>query len=474
MEQKIILYTPATGFPDLEIKIAYGLARVGIEAYGTEKVKILDSGGFYQVSIEGDIAKIEDAFNRFCKRLLSSSYIPFNTPGITSRSAESITVGDKDYFYLSPSFCRAPTSISDNKGSEVICRHKYKGLQKISAIIGFSASTSYHHRRDGLDVSIQQQRIPRRPTDPKNICKACGMLALLGTWYATFIFSVAEREVIITPIPKGQTDGAQLQKIFSLQHQIRKDHIYQEIPQDLIPLVFLSRIPSSADILNGFELHITVLNRQQAYHVDGLSLIPIEKYLSFLGTSPYNIASIDTMLKNEAFGALKELNSLLSHRIPNMLSKFARLYTRETSQNDSRLNLLYPETAKYLLKEVAMIKNEIINNKGVRSFAKTLGYFVWNKEHQNYSFADGIRNASTQNEVRKTLEKLEREAKLRYDQEKNTNGYPPHIPHVEDIQELNKIMQDKKENFEQVKTTLYLLAFSFESHKMIKIENMEV
>jgi len=28
----ITLYTPATGFPDLEAKIAYGLARIGIEA----------------------------------------------------------------------------------------------------------------------------------------------------------------------------------------------------------------------------------------------------------------------------------------------------------------------------------------------------------------------------------------------------------------------------------------------------------
>jgi len=41
----ITLYTPATGFPDLEVKIAYRLARVGIEAFGMEKVAIPDKRG---------------------------------------------------------------------------------------------------------------------------------------------------------------------------------------------------------------------------------------------------------------------------------------------------------------------------------------------------------------------------------------------------------------------------------------------
>jgi len=81
----ISLYTPATGFPDLEAKIAYGLARVGIEAFGMEKITIHDEGGFYTVVIdvdENESEKFEKTFNLLCKRLLSSPYIPFSTPGI--------------------------------------------------------------------------------------------------------------------------------------------------------------------------------------------------------------------------------------------------------------------------------------------------------------------------------------------------------------------------------------------------------
>ena len=99
----ITLYTPATGFPDLEVKIAYGLARVGIEAFDMEKVAIHNNGGFYTVIIDIDedaFFKLDKTFNMLCKRLLSSSYIPFSTPGIAGRSAESVTLGADEILSL--------------------------------------------------------------------------------------------------------------------------------------------------------------------------------------------------------------------------------------------------------------------------------------------------------------------------------------------------------------------------------------
>ncbi len=457
MAEETILYTPGTGFPDLETKIAYGLARIGIEAYGVEKVKIIDTGGFYQVIVGGEIGKIENAFNMLCRRLLSSSYIPFSTPGITGRSAESVTVNEKDNFSLS--LYQMPVSISENKGSEAICRHKDKGLEKISTVIGFSASTSYHHRRDGLDVSIQQ-RIPRRPTDPKNICKACGMLALLGTWYATFIFSITDREVIVIPLPKDQISGERLQEIFSLQHQIRKDWISQKIPQTLIPLAFLSKIPSSADILEVFDLYVAVMGRQQGYHVEGLFLIPIDNYLSFLRASSYNIASVDTMIREDAFGAFQELDNLILNNSLSSLHKFARLYAQETSpKNSSWVNLLYPETAKYLLKkylvkEAGMIDSTIIENKALGSLARTLRYFV---RQRKYSYADDIRNARKESRVfEETIAKMLREGRLRLEQKEKI-----HLPNEEEIKEVFRLANGNE--FDKVKTALVILAFSFSS-----------
>jgi len=449
MNEEITLYTPATGFPDLELKIAYGLARMGIETYDSERTMIKDNGGFYSVIVKGNLDKLELTFNTLCKRLLSSSYIPFSTPGISGRSAESITIDEEDNFSLS--LYQIPVSISENKNAEAICRHKSTGLEKIGNIIGFSASTSYHHRRDGLDISIQQG-IPRRPTEPKKICKACGMLALLGTWYATFIFSIADREVIVIPIPKDQISGAQLQEIFSLQHQIRKDWISQEIPQTLIPLSFLSRIPSSADILEGFDLYIAVMSCQQGYHVDGLFLIPIDNYLVFLKASSYNVASVDTMLRREALGALQELNYSIFNNTPSVLPKFARLYVQETSTNNF-INLLYPETAKYLLEEVAMINSEIIENTALGSLARTLRYFV---RERKYGYADDIRNARKESkDFEETIAKMLREGRLRLEQKEKI-----HLPTDEEMKEVFRLAND---DFDKVKTALVILAFSFPS-----------
>lgn len=445
----ITLYTPATGFPDLEIKIAYGLARVGIEAYGIERVAICDEGGYYTIVFnfdENDSDKLDKTFNLLSRRLLSSSYIPFSTPGIAGRSAESISVSQDEIFSLDS--YKSIIFSAENKRSENVCRHRNSS---IGNILGIAVATSYHHKRDGIDTSIQQN-IPRRPTNPKNICKTCALLSLLGMWYATFIFNVADREIIVVPLPKSKIKGSKLQEIFALQHQIRKKWINQKIPQALIPLIFLSTIPSSSDILKGFDLFIAVLSRQQGYHVDGLFLIPINKYLDFIQQTSYNIATIDNMLKKEAYSSLQELNNALYYQNKASLPKFARLYVQETSTNNFT-NLLYTETAKYLLKEVAMISPEIIENSSLGSLARTLRYFIREKK---YGYVDDIRNARKESNVfETTVAKMLREGRLRLEQKEMI-----HLPTDEEMREVFRLAN---EDFESTKTALVILAFSFPS-----------
>ncbi len=373
---RITLYTPATGFPDLEVKIAYGLARVGIEA-GYEPV-IIPQQGYYQINFEfATFEKLNKTLNTIARKILSSDYIPFNTPGITGSSARTLQVKSSDNFDLS--IYTMIEEFAEHKESEKFCRHKVK--EKVSNVLGFTASaaTGVLCKRDGIDITLYRGQ-PRRPTKPRDICKTCGVLALLGMWYASFIFNVSDKEVIALPIPEKDISPDKLQEIFSLQHQIRKDWFNQEIPQVLIPLIFLSKIPSSADILKGFDLFLAVLSRQQGYHVDGLFLISIEEYLQFIRETPYNIAIIDIMLNKGAFGALLELNNAIFYHKKDSLPKFTRLYVQETSNNNFT-NLLYPETSKYLLKEVAMISSEIIENPALNSLARTLRYFIREKKY---------------------------------------------------------------------------------------------
>jgi len=457
----LTLYTPATGFPDLEVKIAYGLARVAIES-GFEPV-IVPNRGFYGIKIEGEIAKLNNTFNILAKRILSSDYIPRYTPGITGSSASTIQVKDSESFDIG--IFTNIVEIAEHKKSEPFCRHNVKN--RVSNVLGFTASatTGVLCKRDGLDITFYQGQ-PRRPTEPRDICKTCALLALLGMWYASFIFSVADKEVIVIPIPNKELTGYKLQEIFALQHRVRqeKEWFNQNIPQILIPLVFLSKIPSSADILKGFDLFIAVLSRQQGYHVDGIYLIEIANYLDFISKTPYNIATIERMVNTfgnkkfskDAYDSLIELNNALYYRAKDSLLKFARLYVFETTPKEGNwINLLYLETADYLLKEVAMIPPNIIENPALQSLARTLRYFI---RERKYGYADDIRNARKDSrDFEETIAKMLRESRLRLEQKEKI-----HLPTHEEIKEIFHLAN---EDFESTKLALVMLAFSFPSKR---------
>jgi CRISPR type I-A-associated protein Csa5 len=333
---------------------------------------------------------------------------------------------------------------------------------KVSNVLGFTASatTGVLCKRDGLDITFYQGQ-PRRPTEPREICKTCALLALLGMWCASFIFLVADKEVIVIPIPNQELTGSKLQEIFALQHQVRKQWLNQNIPQILIPLVFLSKIPSSADILKGFELFIAVLSRQQGYHVDDIYLIEIEHYLDYIRQTSFNIATIDRLLMNEAYKALNELNNSIYYRRADSLLKFARLYVQETSTNNWT-NLLYIETANYLLKEVAMIKKEIIENPALQSLARTLRFFI---QERKYGYADDIRNARKDSrDFEDTIAKMLREGELRrvqQEQDRQAGKEVKNWIYLPKEDEIKEVFRLANEDFESTKLALVMLAFSF-------------
>ncbi|MDW7987814.1 MAG: type I-A CRISPR-associated protein Csa5 [candidate division WOR-3 bacterium] len=449
MTQEISLYTPLTGYPELEAKIAYGLAKVGVESAEVESITIEPLGGCYKITINGTKDKLESAFNTIMHRLFSSKFIPLNTPGVTSRTALTLTTQKNEKFELDDYF-KLPAINFKNQTNEPVCRH---GKNTVSAVIGLTASTSYHHERDYINVDNKKENgeihKTHRPTNPKEICKTCALLALLGTWSTTFIFNIKDQEVVITPILKQKLGGAQLIKLFSIQHQLRNIKMTADIPSTLIPILVLSKIPSNLEVLKDFDLHIAVLTRPQGYHVDSLYIGATGKYIEYLNNNSYNIAAIDNMFENNAIEALSVLNNLLITRRKDMLLKFARVYVSQTS-SDNWINLMYYQTAKYLSEEVCMINKDIINNKAISSLAQTLRYFV---KERKYHYADDLRNSRKDSkDFEETIVKMLREARLRKEQDDKI-----HLPNDEEIKEIFNLAQD---NFDDVKTSIVLLALA--------------
>ena len=477
----ITLYTPATGFPDLEVKIAYGLARVAIES-GFEPT-IITQKGFYQIEIKNFSSdKFSKSFLMFLNRLLSSDkfyYLGVRTKDrtkypVTEEVFKEIQQFLQNYGFEQIFSLRQISDFNFKKG--IFCGHK--NIKKFGGRSGLIFLSSFHagkpYFRDNIFDKFNL-----------NLCEICGYLAVLGLYSFGFIIQMGsgknKKYVITLPIPEVDIGMNQLYVLMSLQKRLHNFWLSDLLPMKTFLIGLLAKVPSLSEIINELQLqfHLTLVSKEdnRGDRVERTAFVDALAFSKYISVSPYNIVTVENLLGNyiikPKISSLLELVTSLDNYDRISLLKFARLYVQETSTNNWT-NLLYPETAKYLLKEVAMIKEGIIKDKAVRSIAKTLGYFVWNKNYQNYSFVDGLRNAKTSKDARQIFEKLMREAKLRYDQEKSKpNGNPPHIPHPDDIDQIIYLMQSAKEAFEQVITTLYLLAFSFESYKTIKIQDTE-
>ncbi|WP_428109386.1 type I-A CRISPR-associated protein Csa5 [Caldisericum sp.] len=190
--------------------------------------------------------------------------------------------------------------------------------------------------------------------------------------------------------------------------------------------------------------------------VEQTAIVNAISFSKFISYSPYNSATVEKLLGNynekPKISSLIELTNALENFNNDSLLKFPRLYVQETSTNNW-VNLLYPETVKYLLKEVAMISSEIIENSALWSLARTLRYFI---RERKYGYADDIRNARKESkDFEETIAKMLREGRLRLEQKEKI-----HLPTDEEMKEVFRLAN---EDFEATKTALVILAFSFPS-----------
>jgi len=464
----LTLYTPATGFPDLEAKIAYGLARVGIEA-GFE-FNLIPEKGYYVIEIKSqnpDPRKLNSAFLNILKRLLSSDR--FFELGVRKKDKGKYSVKEETIKTLSSvdlSSLFSMRTISDlNIKKDMFCGHtdipKFGGNSGLILISSFHAGKPYE--RDKRSSNFNQ-----------NLCAVCGYLAVLGLH--SFLFNIQmgvgkkKKYVLVLPIPEKPLSFNDLQMLLSLQKTLHNYWLSNVLPLRAFLIGLLAKIPSISDIINNLHLffHLTLFSiDSKGTTLEQTTIVDTIKLSKFISASPFNVVTVDKLLGNRKeepkINSLIELASFLETGKLDFLCKFARLYVQETSTNNY-VNLLYPKTAEYLLKEVAMIRPEIIQNPALQSLAKTLRYFI---RERNYGYADSIRNARKESrDFEETIAKMLREAEIRRVQQEQDRASGKeiknwvHIPNEKEIQEVFKLAN---EDFESTKLALVILAFSFPS-----------
>lgn len=464
---KTVLYTPATGFPDLEVKIAYGLVRIGIEA-GFAPTMCANKG-FYEICYNAfDADKAKRTIMTIFGRLLTEQ--KFFNLGVRAKDRSRYPVKEDELRRLSyntPALDKLFTlrRISDfNFKKNYFCKHDQ--LEKFGGSSGLILLSSFHAGKPYF-------RDNRSETFNLNLCELCGYVAVLGLYSFGFIIHMGTGEnrksAVVLPIPETNLSDVHLQELFSLQKTLHNLWLSDVIPADSFTLGLLAKVPSLSDIVNELKLifHISFITMdQRGTTVERTSLENTFPFSNFIGASPYNSATVDRLLGDSRnkpkISSLAELTNVLHNRQRDNISKFARLYVQETS-SDKFTNLLYYETAKYLLKEVAMIKSEIIENPALSSMACTLRYFIREKK---YGYADAIRNARKDSrDFEETIFKVLREGTLRREQQK-----PIYLPREEEIQELFRLAN---QDFESTKLALVILAFSFSAKKEEEAEKEE-
>jgi len=466
----IILYTPATGFPDLEVKIAYGLARVGIEA-GYEPA-IIPQSGFYQVVYKNYVPdKTKQTFLMILRRLLTSHR--FFDLGVKAKdktkypaNEEIITriQGNKKVQFDSIFSLRYNSDFNFKK--KTFCGHdefeRFGGRTGLILLSSFHAGKPYFRDKFYDKFNL-------------NLCEICGYLAVLGLHSFGFNIQMGtgknKKYAIVLPIPEKKLMIENLHMLLSLQKTLHNFWLSDVLPLRTFTIGLLAKVPSISDITNDLQLlfHLSLVSKDNRGDtvVEQTALTNTIPFSKFISASPYNCATISKLLGSSEtlpkISSLIEITNIIEHLEKNNLLKFARLYVQETSTNNWT-NLLYPETTNYLLKEVGMIPPNFIENKALQSLARTLRYFILEKK---YGYADNIRNARKDSrDFEETIAKMLREAELRrvqQEQDKQAGREVKNWIYLPKEDEIKEVFRLANENFEATKLTLVMLAFSFPS-----------
>jgi len=471
----ITLYTPATGFPDLEAKIAYGLARVGIEA-GVE-VSIIPQEGSYKVTFKTqDKNLINSTFYLLLGRILSSQR--FYDLGVKPRYRTKYPPSRNTRKRLSKIDLLQLYQLGVKSDFE-FTKHRQCGHK--GAVFG---SIKENKRQLGgliLLASVHagkpQYRDNRRRNLNLGLCETCGYLNVLGKESFGFTIQIGKgknrKYVAVTPIPITQLEDLQLYYLLSVQKTLHNFWLSDLIPLNVFTLGLLAKVPSLSDVISDLHLnfHLALLSKDNKGDtvIEQTTIVNTLPFAKFISYSPYNSVIAEKLLREKPkISTLIEITDVIERRNLSNLSKFSRLYMQETA-TDNYVNLLYPETTRYLLEEVAMIKPEIIENEAISSVASTLRYFVRDKK---YHYVDNIRNARKDSkDLEETLVKMLREAELRriQEDEKKKAGKKYRFVNIPSEKEIKELFQLANDNFDEVKTALAILAFSFPT----KREEME-
>ena len=347
------LYTPFTGLPDLEAKIAFGLVYIARQTPLVEPkdIRIEPLRGYYDIQIETDepqkvLNDLDRALRDVSIRRLCE-YVLRRIPGMQPKYIETYIEhieGLKDEKKLINLYQQSSLTKRELKAPSTICGHKAR-TKMPGAILALSPSIGkLWLRRDGFE---KWENI--------KVCRCCFALALLGFTQYVPIFNVGKppaiRWVILTPLPKEVLDGEELDLLASAIKSPPIERIAANIPCATLLLSIFAYHSHLAEVLSHKEyaIHIASLSMDRVWKTTGSTIMDVAPLVEFIRASSFNAATVINMIDAIRRGkgkveAIELLNRLLLTRDKRSRTSLFRRFARTYAE----INLLYPDTAKYL------------------------------------------------------------------------------------------------------------------------------
>jgi len=488
MSNVTTFYTPGTGLPDFEMRIALGLCAAALNAVEPDKLSLEKTEGGYAIKVKHCNAKelMRNALSWFCLNSIgdydklnniSGFYGAILKPTFFKKSGKERFPGYAKMFarygmYLQKADPEKLFNIAyvRNKTIRTVflsCGHEKNSDMKMTAITPLSPeigkvplpSRGHTYRRainrDNLDV-----------------CPLCATLAILGssTFQIHLIVPAKEKgRQIYSFLPhfSGTVSGNALSEFCASSRFIKQ---WQKEAMGLsmtsMGIVLLASYPHIVKLLSEYNIPLqgffvaVAEQKDQAPRYVGKFEQTIELDTKYLMFSPYNRALVSQIYKESRFiNYRSELLGLLVRSLQNQDEKsaldFARSYVGAT---ESKAMLPW-SSSEFFAKEVFDMDISLLEGekfKIIKEVADMLQYFV---RERNFGYVDNLRKARDADEFAKLLLDVQREAQsAMLDPKKQIK---PFLPGQNTIQRLLQLINEAEKQFKSVQTLVALLAFTY-------------
>ena len=462
MSVKTVLYTPGTGLPDFEMRIALGLCAAALNALDPEKVTLLKHFNKYVITIdhEGDNTRhvLEKALGWLCLNRLSNQSFLLRIPGFRPRhldkQAMKIAEFGKKLCDTEADFISifSEKSVEREGAHAVACGHDYPKDSKVTdALLSFSPHLGQPPKRNNVTHCTTLPLCPH--------CVAAG-LAGVASFQVDVAISSSDRskkeKLSFLPHFQGEITGSQLTRYLAATKHISGS--LEDIPASGSLIVLLSLHPHLLDILRDSTTSFFVGRLdsggnapryghyiEQSIRVEALFLKNV-----------YNRALVqDCYLSDDRSKLLSFLTRSLHNHDEKAAIDFARTYVGVKKGKA----LLPKPTTQFFLEEGFKMELSLLEGENfevARKIADMLQYFV---RERNFGYVDNLRKARNADEFAKLLLDAQREAQsVALDSKKQ---FKPFLPGQSVIQHLLRLINESEKQFRSIQTLIALLAFTY-------------